>query len=477
MQIRHFAALALALVGAPVLRAQTPAGPELPVRVSLDHGTFAYDPTHSLVEVFLAFEAQSLPFVRTAEGFEASLPLDFALVPSTDAALGNAPAPVWSDSTTLHFAVADTAGLGDGRQYVHVVRTVVAPGSYELRVRVPRSAERQELEVRRDVRVPDYAQSGVGLSDVTLASNIFRDNDTTSVSPFERNGLIVQPNATQVFGQGLTQLFYYAEIYHPGRAVAAADTAYTLLAYVSQANTPQPVGGLERRTGRRVRDVDVLTGRFDLRRLPSGSYYLHLAVLDPNNAAVAEQSRKFFVYNPNVQAPTASADAFEFDTSPYAVMDAEEVTRGLAHLDVLAGERDRRRIQALADLDGRRRFLYDFWRERDPDAATPLNEFREEFYRRLQYANDRYTRRDREGWRTDRGRTIVKYGVPSSLEPHLYERESKPYEVWYYNNIPGVGQGTFVFGDTRGLGEFELVNSNVPGERNVPDWQRLLQNQ
>jgi GWxTD domain-containing protein len=476
MHFRHFILLG-ALLAAPTLQAQTPTEADLPVRLSLDHGTFAYDGTRTLVEVFLAFEAQSLPFAGATEGFEANLPLDFALVPATDATLGATPAPVWADSTVLRFAVPDTTVLSDGRQFVHVIRTAVPPGAYELRIRVPRAAGRQELEVRRDVRVPDYAQADrVGLSDVTLAANIIRDNDPDNVSPFERNGLIVQPNATQVFGENLSQLFYYAEIYRPGRAVAPGDTAYTLLAYVSQANAPQPVGGLERRAARAVRDVDVITGRFDLRRLPSGSYYLHLAVLDENNAAVAEQSRKFFLYNPGVQAPAASADAFDFETSPYAVMAEDEVTRGLAHIEVIASERERRRAQGLADLDARRRFLFDFWRERDTEASTAINEFREEFYRRLQYANERYTRRDREGWRTDRGRTLIKYGMPSTIEPHLYERESKPYEVWYFNNIPGEGQATFIFGDTRGLGDFELLHSSVPGERSVPDWQRLLQN-
>ncbi|HYE57869.1 MAG TPA: GWxTD domain-containing protein [Rhodothermales bacterium] len=477
MQFRHFILLVLALSTGSIGRAQTPTEADLPVRMSLDHGTFAYDGTRTLVEVFLAFEAHSLPFARAAEGFEAALPLDLALVPATDATLGATPAPTWADSTVLRFTVPDTTVLGDGRQFVHVIRTAVPPGAYELRIRVPRGAGRQEMEVRRDVRVPDYAQADrVGLSDVTLAANITRDSDPATTSPFERNGLVVQPNATQVFGENLSQLFYYAEIYRPGRAVAPGDTAYTLLAYVSQANAPQPVGGLERRTPRRVRDVDVLTGRFDLRRLPSGSYYLHLAVLDANNAAVAEQSRKFFLYNPNVQAPTASADAFDFETSPYAVMPQEEVTRGLGHTEIIASERERRRAQGLQDLDARRRFLFDFWRERDPEASTAVNEFREEFYRRLQYANERYSRRDREGWRTDRGRILVKYGIPSTIEPHLYERESKPYEVWYYNNIPGEGQATFIFGDTRGLGDFELLNSTVPGERSVPDWQRLLQN-
>lgn len=116
----------------------------------------------------------------------------------------------------------------------------------------------------------------------------------------------------------------------------------------------------------------------------------------------------------------------------------------------------------------------EFWQKRDESPGTPINEFQEEFYRRLQYANDRYSSNRRQGWTTDRGRTILRYGLPSSVEPHIYDREQAPHEIWEYNNIPGEGRAMFVFADLTGFGDFELIHSTVPGERTLPNWRQEL---
>ena len=140
------AALTLAPVALapPALHAQTPdvvtTGP-LPVRLTLDTGTFAFETGRTLLELHLAIEARSLAFTAApGGGFEALLPLTFALAPPSDAAIAAAPAPVWADSATVRFALADTAGMGDGRAFLHVVRAPVPPGDYELRVGVPGTA-------------------------------------------------------------------------------------------------------------------------------------------------------------------------------------------------------------------------------------------------------------------------------------------------------------------------------------------------
>ena len=458
---------ALAVLAGPA-RAQD--GPAL--GLNLDAATFAYDDARTLVEVYLAIEARTLPFVAApGGGFEAALPIDFALLPASDFA--ETPTATWADSTTLRFAVADTAGIDDGRQFIHVVRTTVAPGPYELRVTVPARAVGSEISARRDVRVPDYQAGAVAISEPVLATSIQQGGDAQSL--LYRNGVTVRPNPTLVFGQTLSQLWYYAEVYRPGGAGAPGDSTYTLLAYVSDANRPQAVGGLERRLRRRVRGTDVVVNGFDLRRLPSGAYSLRLALLNANNEAVAEQARRFFVYNPNVQAPTVASADLDFESSPYVAMPMDEVDRGIEHATAVLPERERRRLRDLPDDDAKRRALWEFWQTRDPNPTTAANEYRDEFYRRLQYANDRYTRAGREGWRSDRGVVVLKYGLPSQVEPHLYDRETKAHEIWLYNNVPGEGQATFVFADLRNYGDFELIHSTVPGERRLADWRAELQ--
>ena len=441
------------------------------VEVDLDHAAFAYDDNESMLEVYLAFGASTLQYVAEAENYLARLPLSMTLLRSTAATLEGTPRdPIWEDALTLDFAVADTAGLAQGQYFVRQARLTVPPGEYEFRIIIPADAAqgRQELELRRDVLVPDFAGNElIGLSDITLATTITRGQDRTD--QFYKNGLLIRPNANQLYGEGMTNLFYYAEAYNID-IIASDGGQYTLLSYVAEANSPQPLPGLQKRTQRKARTPDVLAGSFQINELPSGSYFLRLIVLDENNESRAEQSRKFFVFNPTVAREQPLALEASFETSAYATMSEEEVEKGLEHVRVIATDQEQRRVRGIQNLDEKRRFLMDFWQVRDPDPATPVNEFREEFYGRLQYANERYSVRSMEGWETDRGQILIKYGSPTAIEPHLYDRGFKPYEVWEYNNIPGEGQAVFVFADRDGFGEFELIHSTVAGERKLVNW-------
>lgn len=440
----------------------------VPIQIDVDHAAFAFDSETSLVEMYFAFEAATLTYVSSEAGFMASLPVSMQVVRSTQATLEGTPTePVWAEETTLSFVVPDTTGLVEGQHFVHQVRAAIPPGEYELLVTVPTG-----VSVTRDLLVPDFdARSSVSVSDVTLASQISQSQNRDDA--FYKNGMIIRPNANQLFGSGLNFLFYYVEVYNLDQ-MASNSEKYTVYSYISEANIPQPVGAMQRRAERVLRSPDVVVGSFNIKALPSGSYFLRLAILNESNEAVAEQSRKFFVYNPDVQREQVVVVETDFEASQYANMSEEEVARMEKHIGVIATDSERRRLRGIRDLDEKRRFMMDFWATRDPNPNTPINEYQEGFYALVQYANDRYTTTFDEGWNTDRGRTLLKYGTPTSIEPHLFDRGFAPYELWEYNNIPGAGQALFVFADLSGFGSFELIHSSVIGERQLANWREEL---
>lgn len=470
--------LLCALLGLALLAAAPAAQtPDLPLQLDIDAAAFQYDEEHSLLETYLAFEASSLPYERAEDRFEVALPVTVALHRASAAGLpGTTGAPAFADTLVYRFAVADTAGLVQGQYFVQQVRAAVPPGEYELEVGVPADAAagRVAFAARRDVTVPDFAAArGAGralLSDVTLASVIQPTDDDEAA--FYKNGLLVQPNPNALFGQGLPTLFYYAEAYGLDEALDA--DAYTLFAYIAASNFAQPMEGYQERTERQARGTDVLAGSFDLRELPGGVYYLHLALLDANNEAVAEQSRTFYVYNPGVQQPVAEAADRSYEADLYAVMPEDELDENISHAEVIANNRERDRFRRASTLDEKRDALVMFWRARDTNPETPINEARREFYERLDYVTDRYSSSFSEGWKTDRGRVVLKYGYPSQVNPRLYQSDTLPHEVWEYDNIPGSGRSIFVFVDRDGFGDFNLVHSTVAGELSMPDWERQL---
>ncbi len=473
-QVFRSATVTVVLTLALFLQVRTLTAQDLPIQLDVDVATFAYDASSSLVEVYLAFEASTLSFDNVDTTFIATLPVDLDMRKSSDSDVdGTVGQSVWSDSLVLSFVIPDTAGLVPGQHFVHQVRAAITPGEYELDVSVPGDtvASRQTLRLRRDVVVPGFDDGTTAISDVTLATHIAPSDDAES--PFYKNGLLIRPNANQLFGEGLSRVFYYAEVYNVD-AVQGLAGEYTLFSYIADANLPRPLPGNARRVERPTRSPDVVVGSFDVGALPSGSYFLRMAVLNRDNEAVVEQSRKFFVFNPSIvrEQPVAVRGAFE--TSVYASMPEDDVVKELELIQILANDRERRRAKSIQDMDERRRFLLEFWQRRNPNPNSPANTARQEFLERVQYANDRYTNSRTEGWKTDRGRVLLKHGLPSAIDPHLYERDSVPYEIWEYHNIPGEGQAIFVFADRTGFGQFDLLHSTVTGETTLPDWQEEL---
>lgn len=447
---------------------------EVPVQMSVNYATFLYDEQASLLELYTAIDASSLEYEMQQGRYVQQLPLYLTLFRATDAELEGTPtSAVWADSLSLTLAVPDTTQLAPGQHFVNQFRAAVPPGEYQLRARIPSSDGRQSMELRSDVIVPDFQQEEPMLSDLTIASMIRQAQE--GEERYVKNGLLIRPNASTLFGQGLRRVFWYAEAYHATQ-IAGADDTYTVLSYISEVNQPQPIDSLMTRQKYAANSPDVLVGSFDVRDLPSGSYYLWVSILNQDNEAVAERSRRFFVYNPDVQRDLIAAGEMTFEQSPFVRLDEQEAEEELGQIQFIATERERSRIGRVEDqdLEAQQRFLHTFWQKRDPESGTVINEARRSFKQRAQYATERFGTPDMKGWETDRGRVVLKYGQPSHREPNMYSREMRPHIIWEYYNIPGEGRSLFVFADRTGFGNFELIHSDVTGERSLPNWKQEI---
>jgi len=141
-------------------------------------------------------------------------------------------------------------------------------------------------------------------------------------------------------------------------------------------------------------------------------------------------------------------------------------------------DEERKAFKKLATDDERERFIEEFWRRRDPDPDTDENEYKEEYYERIAYANEHFTS-GIPGWKTDRGRIWIMYGKPDERETHpmggSYERPSYegggstttyPFEIWFYRYLAGVGSGVEIeFVDPTGSGEYRIARN--PNEKDA----------
>ncbi|MCU1285402.1 MAG: hypothetical protein JWO13_1752 [Acidobacteriales bacterium] len=141
-------------------------------------------------------------------------------------------------------------------------------------------------------------------------------------------------------------------------------------------------------------------------------------------------------------------------------------------------------FKQLSNDEERDQFIEAFWQRRDPTPDTVENEYKEEHYRRIAYANEHFAA-GIQGWRTDRGRIYIVFGPPDSIDSHAsggtYFRPQEegggststfPFETWRYRYIEGIGNEVELeFVDDCMCGKYEMTMDrskkdallNVPG--------------
>ena len=147
-------------------------------------------------------------------------------------------------------------------------------------------------------------------------------------------------------------------------------------------------------------------------------------------------------------------------------------------VDPILTQSERDAWKKLTTDDEREQFIKIVWDSRDPDPDTEENEFKEQFYERVAYANEHFTS-GKAGRLTDRGRIYIKFGKPDEIESHpaggSYDRPSwegggststYPFEKWFYRYIPNVRSGVELeFVDPTGTGEYRLARN--PDEKDA----------
>ncbi|HLE22138.1 MAG TPA: GWxTD domain-containing protein, partial [Vicinamibacteria bacterium] len=130
-------------------------------------------------------------------------------------------------------------------------------------------------------------------------------------------------------------------------------------------------------------------------------------------------------------------------------------------------DREREVFLSLQTVEERERFMEAFWRKRDPNPATPQNEFKLEHYRRIDYANQFLGRETfLPGWKTDRGRMYIILGEPIEIQRFDDYNDTLPAHLWFYQGDPAKGLPSFfylLFYKRNDVGEYRLYRPVVDG--------------
>lgn len=336
------------------------------------------------------------------------------------------------------------------------------PGQYQLDFTVTRPNSSKSGNKKISLLVPDFSEKQLKLSDIELALGADPDS---SESKFVKASRMILPNPTQIYGATSPVLYFYGEVYNlaPGSPDNTYNVSYVILDSLGNIFKEYPAS-----SNKKPGSSSVVLSGLNISTLPKGKYQLQINLEDPPSGSKASARKEFWVKK---ETPATQLTAGEIPVP----QDEKEARIVRAELSYIATQ-DELRMYDQLNLTGKQSFLKEFWRKKDPDSKTPVNEFKLQFYQRIFEANQMFSPQsdDRKtGWKTDQGKIYVVYGKPDFIERHHYSRQVKPWEKWIYDNLQGGSY--FIFSDEDGYGVYRLVHSTVRGEKNDPNWERILQ--
>jgi GWxTD domain-containing protein len=293
------------------------------------------------------------------------------------------------------------------------------PGEYKLVLNLTDHDTQKNLHREKELHIKSFGFNKLAVSEILFADYIAQDS----------MGQIVQifPNLDRNFTDP-NSLFWAFFKLHPVNAKDSLKITYTVTDASDQA--------IVRDEHKILPTSKVFPYLFDLsKHIKSPGRYSIIAQIKQNETEVKTQA-KF------------SANWSNFTFSKLNISSAIEA------LKEFIPDKEYKMTDQMSD-SVKEDWFKQFWTRRDPTLKTEKNELQEEFYRRIDFANNQFTVNalDKEGWQTDRGNIYIKYGPPTDVERHIDEMNIPPYEIWYYHHI----ERRYIFEDKSGIGDFKLV--------------------
>lgn len=380
---------------------------------------------------------------------------------------------LWANKTwRIANTVADTSGAVNSKQLVDLLRYPVQDGEHYQITLFARDLNRSSLDsIQIDLDGQGFSGENIAISDMILA-NTLAPYDSSCAEVFHRRFYCLVPNPEITFGENSPQLNYYFEVYNLLSALQGKKCRIILRVLDNHGNPVTQVAPIiHEREARQNLSREV--GQIPVSDLPSGAYTLEYIVADTVNTILSRKSRIFLVSNPSLKPLSAV-----FADGGHVMTFLDDLT--LAQLNdefdklyAVTTREDRDIFRSIKEADAKRDYLYSFWNGIKPDDYSLTEDFRVSYMKEIEHVRTYYGRTGKPGWRTDRGIVYLRYGRPSNVEHYDVGKETKPYEIWTYDNIEnGV---IFVFVDRAGFNQYELIHSTKRGELYDPNWQRMIQ--
>ncbi len=270
------------------------------------------------------------------------------------------------------------------------------------------------------------------ISDLLLASEITRD---TTGDYLTKGNLRIVPLPNHLFEGHKKNLYVYYEVYD-----IIPDTTELQITYLILNAEGKPIRKISRRLEKKYPTQAVNFG-INIESIPDGHYLFQIVVFDSSSNSLTKKEVPFAIKRP-------AKREIAIEDLPY-----------YQEIEYFVTPREYKYFTSLNE-EGKALYLKKFWERHNYAEIAP----------RFEYADAHYSEGTRPGFKTDRGRIYIKFGIPDEIEKSTVgDEESRPFEHWqYYNGLE------FIFVDIRGTGEFTLIWTNAPDEKNQPTLYNYL---
>lgn len=426
-----------------------------------DYAQFAYDSTSNYVEFYYSLNQHAF----TIKPSDTTKYINGILKLSLEDTASNK--FIVNKEWEIKRSVSDSAD--NSKNFVGLLNFVVPKGNYRCTISVTDvNNDKNEKIINDLVSVNPFATDSLSLSDIQLASKI-AENSPDKNSLFYKNTFEVTPIPTLVFGENIPVVYYYFEVYNKLKDIT--DGLLKLDCFIKNSRGKVVYSKFEMIANKAESQVQV--GAVPIVKLPTDTYLMNIVLIDSAKNFGVESSKRFFVYNPGIKiVDTMTTQQSLVLGSIFGVMSTEECDNIFAEATYIANVNEIDQYKKLTDVNAKRQFLFDFWKKHNPHSATSPNEYFTKYMSRVEEANQKYRSFKTPGWKTDRGRVLIVFGEPSEIDRYPNETDTKPYEVWHYNDIEGGV--VFDFADLTGFGNYQLVNSTKRGEMSDDNWQQRI---
>jgi GWxTD domain-containing protein len=371
-------------------------------------------PGKGRVDIYIQIPYTGINFVKEDERYVSRLELSATIL--------NKSKQLWQKNQTMELSVKDfTQTLSDKRSTLKQLSADLDPGKYELVLQITDEESKTVRTINKEVEVKNLTNDSLALSDIMLVRRMNMSG--------ERKEIV--PNLTGILSKESIPFYLFFEIYNRIRMDSVRLFCRFLNSQREEVASYSKAESLSTNQTQIVWKIDSMSMTaqdYEITILAEG-----FSSLMPGRKFQAEVSRNCEVLIKDLPATIKNIDK--------AIDQLIYIAKG-SEIDYIR--------EGITPEDKQKRFI-EFWEKRDPDPKTPENELMDEYYARIQYANKNFAS-FLEGWKTDRGMILIRFGIPENIERHPFNAEYKPYEIWYYYNQ----NREFIFIDDTGFGDYRL---------------------